>query len=118
MQKKTIGLLGALAGLAAMGSAQAAAQPANVSEALHASSYADLLAPVPDAVALLKADDEARAQRQADETLNGVQLAQYYGQPHHHHHDHYRRPPPRHHHHNRYRRPSHHHHHQQYQQYQ
>jgi hypothetical protein len=62
MEKKTGGLLGAVAGLAAMGTAQAAIHPASTpSEALQVSSYADLLAPIPHATALLRADDEARA---------------------------------------------------------
>ncbi len=111
MDKKIAGLLGAVAGLAAMGSAQAAIDPApGPSEAPQPSSYADLLAPIPDAVALLKADDAARAQQPAPETAEGVQLAQSYYYPpysypyynyHHHHH----------HHHSYYRRYSHHHHH-------
>lgn len=123
MEKKTAGLLGALAGLAAMGTAQAAiAPPASPAEALHVSSYADLLAPVPDAVAVLKADDALRA-RMAGDTLNGAQLAQnYYGQQQHHHHHHHHhnqyRPPRHHHHHSQYRRPAHHHHHHHHQQYQ
>ena len=58
MDKKTLGLLGAVAGLAAAGSAHAANAPVpNPAEALQASSYADLLAPVQNAAALLKADD-------------------------------------------------------------
>ena len=106
MDKKIAALLGAVAGVATMGSAQAATGPAdNSSDALQASSYADLLAPVPNAVEALKADD-ARAQEAAAE----VQLAQYYPYPypppyyryrHHHHH----------HHHAYWRRYHHHHHH-------
>jgi hypothetical protein len=84
MEKKTAGLLGAVAGLAAMGTAQAAIHPASMpSEVLQASSYADLLAPIPNALALLRADDEARAQEPLADDLNGVQLVQgyYYNQP-------------------------------------
>ena len=62
MGKKTAGLLGAVAGLATMGSAQAARPVPHVAEALQVSSYSDLLAPIPDAVAVLKANDLARAQ--------------------------------------------------------
>jgi hypothetical protein len=104
MDKKIAALLGAVAGVATMGSAQAATGPAsNTSEALEASSYADLLAPVPNAVEALKADDAARAREAAAE----VQLAQYYPYPY---------PPPyyyyhRHHHHHAYWRRYHHHHH-------
>ncbi len=100
MDKKLAGLLGAVAGLAAMSSAQAAPNP---SEALQATSYADLLAPIPNAAALLKVADAAQAQEPAGD----VQLAQYnyytrepyyqrqYYRHHHHHH---------HHHHHQYRR--------------
>jgi hypothetical protein len=103
MEKKTAGLLGALAGLATMGSAQAAIHPAlNASKALQASSYTELLAPVPNAVALLKADDATRAQRSVADSLNGAQLAQ----EHHHHQQQYQQP-------EQYQQPQQHHHHQQ-----
>lgn len=111
MEKKIAGLLGAVAGLAAAGTAQAAipeAPPA--SQALQASSYADLLAPISNPIELLAADNVARAQQPAPEPE--VQLAQayyyppysypYYNYHHHHHH---------HHHHSYYRRSHHHHHH-------
>lgn len=114
MDKKTAGLLGAVAGLATMGSAHAAAPPAvNVTEAMQAASYADLLAPIENAVALVQADDATRAQ--------GLQTVQYYGggydHHHHHHHHHHanypgegygppRYPPPA-----RYAHHHHHHHH-------
>lgn len=108
MDKKIAGLLGAVAGLATMGAAEAAVPPApNPSEALKATSYADLLAPVENAVAVLKADDAARTQKPAVDTPDDFQVAQaYYPYPpyayrHHHHH----------HHHRYYRRYSHHHHH-------
>jgi hypothetical protein len=109
MDKKIARLLGAVAGLATMNATQAATgTAANSSEALQASSYADLLAPIPNAAELLKADDATRAQEAATE----VQLAQYYPyyppypyyQPyyhHHHHHGYYRR----------YYQPYYHHHH-------
>lgn len=108
MDKKIAGLLGTVAGLATMASAQAASGPASsASGTPQASSYAELLAPIPNAVALLKADD-ARAQ-QSPETGGEARLAQGYYAPyqqpyyrHHHHH---------HHHQNYYRRYSHHHHH-------
>ena len=109
MDKKIAGLLGAVAGLATAGAAQAAIEPApNASQALHASSYADLLTPVSNAVEALKADNAAREQN--------IKLAQaYYGYS-------YPSPPPaygyypyyhHHHHHNQYghyRRDHHHHH--------
>lgn len=63
--------------------------------ALRADSYADLLDPIPNAVALLQADNQGRAQQASHAR---VQLAQYH---HHHHHSYH------HHHHRRY---YHHHH--------
>jgi ABC-type nickel/cobalt efflux system permease component RcnA len=111
MEKTTVGLLGAVAGLAAMGTAQAANAPApNASEALQASSYADLLSPIPDAVALMRADDELRAQDPPAEPtgefklVDGYAYNPYYPQYRHHHHHH-------HHHHQAYYRHHHHHHH-------
>lgn len=96
MDKKTAGLLGAIAGLATMGAAHAATAPAaNGSEGLQAASYADLLAPVENAVALMKADDGARVQASQP---GDVQRADYYERGgydsdrpvyHHHHHHHH-----------------------------
>ena len=75
MDKKVAGLLGVVAGLSTMSSTQAATGPAsNPSEALQASSYADLLAPIPNAAALLKAHDSAQAQ--PAEAAGEVQVAQ------------------------------------------
>ena len=90
MDKKLAGLLGVVAGLTTLSSAQAAPDP---SEALQASSYADLLAPIPSAAALLIADDALRAQEPAGEAVSEVQVAQGYYYPnyyqnHHHHHHH------------------------------
>jgi hypothetical protein len=78
MNKLTAVLLGGAAAALTMSAAQAApaarvAQPA-------AQSYADLLQPVPDAVAALQADEAARAQQPK------VELAQFRGHHHHHHH--------------------------------
>ena len=110
MDKKIAGLLGAVAGLASVSAANATTQtPANPTEALQASSYADLLAPIPNAKELLIADDTARSDQPAR-----VQLAQITVQVGHHHHHHHRyhrkviiKRHNRHHHH-------HHHHHSNY----
>src|SRR5215471_16546129 len=57
MDKKIAGLLGAVAALTSVPAAQAAAPtPPNPTEAMRAASYADLLTPIPNAVALLDAD--------------------------------------------------------------
>lgn len=112
MDRKIAGLLGAVAGLATVGSAQAATHPAtDPSEDLGASSYADLLTPIPNAMNLLQADNSARAQSRTSPSRGGIELA-YHHHRHHHHHDH-------HHHHAHFRyygpgyyyRPHHHHHH-------
>jgi hypothetical protein len=107
MDKKIAGLLGAAAGLATMSTAQAATSPApNPAEALQASSYADLLAPISNPAAVLKADNAARAN--GAERLKDVELAQAYYYPY------YSPPPPNY----RYHRPArnyhHHHHHHAY----
>jgi hypothetical protein len=94
LDKKLAGLLGAVAALGTIGTAQASTAPAPT-DVLAANSYAELLQPIPDASARLKALDE---QQRAGTKEGGIQLAYRH---HHHHHHHYRR---RHHHH-------HHHHH-------
>lgn len=102
MDKKTAGLIGAIAGLATMGSVQAVAQPA---ASQPVSSYSDLLAPISNATELLRADDAARLQQSSnrgEESTSGVVRAEWYYQDHHHHH---------HHHHHHYR---HYHHHSAY----
>jgi hypothetical protein len=111
MEKKIAGLLGAMATLGAFNAAEAAPIPSPApTDVLRANSFADLLEPIPNAAALLRAVDESRPSSSADEN---VHLAQFYYH-HHHHHSQYRRyydeprivvvPP-------RYRRYHHHHHH-------
>jgi hypothetical protein len=112
MEKKIAGLLGAMAALGAFNAAEAAPTPSPTpSDALRANSFADLLEPIPNAAALLKAVDESRPAPSADENVRLAQVF-YHHHHHHHHHSHYRRyeprivvvPP-------RYRRYHHHHHH-------
>ena len=119
MERKTVGLLGALAGLATMGAAgaQAASHPGGeVPAPLPITSYSDLLRPVPNAVELLKAHDAELLEqaRNAPARIVNAQYYEGYGDHHHHHHHHhheyYAPPPPppvyyHHHHHH------HHHHH-------
>jgi hypothetical protein len=98
MDKNIAALLGAAAALTSMTVANAAT-PMTPAGTPQVSSYADLLAPVPNAMAELIADDTARANKS---TPDGVEVAQIViGVGHHHHH----------HHHHRYRRIRHHHHH-------
>ena len=78
MDKKLAGLLGAAAALATMSSAQAAA-PVQQSEIAPATSYRDLLDPVPNALSALKADDARLAESQGTQdqsTRDGVRVAQ------------------------------------------
>jgi hypothetical protein len=84
MDKKIAGLLGAVAALGSMNAAQAAPSP-DPTEVLRANSYAELLEPIPNASALLRAVDEARSEPSADAN---VRVAQYYHHHHHHHHHH------------------------------
>jgi hypothetical protein len=108
MDKRIAGLLGAAAALTAM-TAAAQANSAQNSELAPATSYRDLLDPIPNAVPVLKADDARLSQRSAEEVAQvSVQLGHHHHHHHHHHHGvvvrlgpHH----PRHHHHH------HHHHH-------
>jgi hypothetical protein len=81
MDKKIAGLLGAAAALSTMTGAQAA--PAQQSLA-PTTSYKDLLQPIPNALAALKADEAAGPQAGAAAKLERVQ---YHHHHHHHHHN-------------------------------
>jgi hypothetical protein len=102
---KVVGLVGAISGLATLDGAQAASlESPNTTGLTSARSYAELLEPIPNALAVLKAVDAAEAARGAldDGSDANVMLVQY-----HHHHNRWRR---HHHHHNRWWRRHHHHH--------
>jgi hypothetical protein len=106
MDKKIAGLLGAAAALAAVGSANAGTE-AQGNPQNPAAGYRELLNPVPNAVAALRADD---ARREAE--ARNVKTAQVSVQlGHHHHHHGVRIRVGHHHHHHQVRRPHHHHHH-------
>jgi hypothetical protein len=97
MDKNMAGLIAAVGALVA-GSAQAAnTPPLAVNPVLQATSYADLLKPIPNALEVLKAQNEASPATFGGDEQPKVETVQY----HHHHH----------HHHHRYRRVYHHHHH-------
>jgi hypothetical protein len=113
MEQKIIGIVGAIAGLASLDSTQAAQATESPTGFQPARSYAELLDPVPNALAMLRAADaSARSAPAGEATGEGanVQLAQYHHHHHHHHHL-YRRFYHHHHHHHLYRRFYHHHHH-------
>ena len=103
MYKKIAGVIGAISSMAAMTAVQASPAP-NVPEVSTARSYAELLQPIPDAVAQLKVARAADAEGAKTETEQGsnVKLAW-----HHHHHRYHHH----HHHHHRYHHHHHHHHH-------
>jgi hypothetical protein len=98
MDKRLAGLLGAAAALTTLTSAQAA--PVQDTGLSPATSYRDLLDPVPNASAALRADDA----RLAQQATTGEQVAQISVQVGHHHHHHHHVVVVKHHHH--------HHHHQ------
>jgi hypothetical protein len=108
MDKKLAGLLGAAAALTTMTAAQAAT-PEQKTEMTPATSYRDLLDPVPNALSALKADDAKRNEAPRTEL---AQVTVQVGHHHHHHHHHHRgvvvRLGPGHHH---YHHHHHHHHH-------
>jgi hypothetical protein len=118
MDNKIVGLVGAISGLASLDAAQAAtvAGP-NATEVLGARSYAELLDPIPNALALLReveAADDALVGRESAADPN-VKIAEHHHHHHryrhHHHHHHHRWWYHHHHHHHRYRHHHHHHHH-------
>src|ERR1700757_3511917 len=97
---KIAGLLGTMVTLGALNAAEAAPIPSPApADVLRASSFADLLDPIPNAAALLQAVDESGSVPTANEN---IQLAQYHHHHHHHHHHHRRRHHHHHHHHHHY----------------
>jgi hypothetical protein len=92
MGKKIAGLLGAMVTLGALNAAEAAPMPSPApTDVLRANSFADLLDPIPNAVALLQAVDESGSASSANEN---IQLAQnrhhhHHGRRHRHHHHHH-----------------------------
>jgi hypothetical protein len=106
MDKRIAGLLGAAAALATVGGANAATEAQGTSQN-PATAYRELLNPVPNATAALKADD---ARRDAEaRNVKTAQVSVQFG--HHHHHHHGVRIRVGHHHHHHFRHHHHHHHH-------
>ena len=103
MDKTILTLLGGASALAV--AATGLATPAAAAEAPQ--SYADLLAPIPNAAVLLAAADADAAANEATEP-EGLQLAQWH---HHHHHHHWGWRWHHHHHHHHWGWRWHHHHH-------
>jgi hypothetical protein len=96
MDKKIVGVIGAISGLAALDqAAQATPAAAPSPDLMNPRSFAELLDPIPNAVAALQSADAAAREKQAVSEQGTVQLAGY-RHHHHHHHRYYRW---RHHHH-------------------
>jgi hypothetical protein len=111
MDKTITGLLAAASVLAVPAAHAANAMPTNLEAAMRADSYADLLQPIPNAAALLKASAAAPAgEQEADPMIQQAQLQLYFGPPapaynppyvyYRHHHHHQQRHHHDHHHHN------------------
>jgi hypothetical protein len=80
MDKKIVGLVGALSVLPPVEAVQAMPAPApSVNDILRVQSYVELLDPIPNAAALLRVVDAAPEP-------DSVQQVQYYEHHHHHHH--------------------------------
>jgi hypothetical protein len=105
LDKTIMGLLGGVSALALLIGPQASiASPVDELDILQpASSFAELLDPIPNAEKVLRAEDERRAADAAEE--NPIVVAEYYHH-HHHYHHHYHH----HHHHHYYHHHYHHHH--------
>jgi hypothetical protein len=94
MDKKLVGAIGAIAGLATLDTSAQATPAAAPAQPQGAKSFAELLDPIPNAVAALRAADAAAREQGVQDPAGEVQVAGY-----------------RHHHHHRYRYHHHHHHH-------
>jgi hypothetical protein len=108
MDKKIASLLGAAAALTTMTGAQAT--PAESPGPTVATSYRDLLDPIPNAVPLLKSDDARLTSERTNGTTRLAQISVQVGHHHHHHHHHGVRIRVGHHHHHHSRHHHHHHH--------
>jgi hypothetical protein len=100
MDKKVAGMIAVMGALAPLAAAQAAAPASEVEQAMQARSFSELLQPIPNAAAVLKAVNEKTADESQSDTKGEVQVAQYHH--HHHHHHHWRRWYHHHHHHHHY----------------
>ena len=95
MDKKIVGVIGAIAGLAAVDQVQAAPAATPTPQAASPRSFGELLDPIPNAVAALRAADAVAAQNQMQ-----VAGMKHHHHAHHHHHHQVKKPPkPQDHHH-------------------
>jgi hypothetical protein len=97
MEKSIAGLIGAVGVMAAASPSHAATNMApSLNDVMQVNSYADLLKPIPNAVAMKQEFEAAQSSRPAEPE---VMTIQYYHHHHHHHHRYYRRRYYHHHHH-------------------
>jgi hypothetical protein len=99
MDKKIVGAIGAIAGLATLDSAAQATPAAAPAQPTGAKSYAELLDPIPNALATLRAADAAARAAREQSVRDQAGEVQVAGYRHHHHHHHHRVYIRRHHHH-------------------
>jgi hypothetical protein len=100
MDKKLVGAIGAIAGLATLDTTAQAAPAATPAQPQGARSFAELLDPIPNAVAALRAADAAAVaarEQGVQDPAGEVQVAGW--RRHHHHHHRYRHHHHHHHHH-------------------
>ena len=86
MDKKIVGVIGAITGLAVIDQAQAAPAATPPPDTMSPQSYAGLLDPIPNAVAALRAADEAATRQAQSAAAGGEERMQVAGMKHHHHH--------------------------------
>src|ERR1700693_1450022 len=95
MDKKIVGVIAAIAGLAAVDQVQAAPAATPTPQAASPRSFGELLDPIPNAVGALRAGDAVAAQNQMQ--VGGMKQPHH---AHHHHHHQVKKPPkPQDHHH-------------------
>jgi hypothetical protein len=98
MDKKIVGVIGAIAGLAAVDQVQAAPAATPTPQAASPRSFGELLDPIPNAVAALRAAD-AVAARAARSQMQVAGMKHHHHAHHHHHHQVKKPPKPQDHHH-------------------
>jgi hypothetical protein len=110
MDKKIVGLVGAISGLMSLSTAQATTVPPTETALPSAQSFGELLDPIPNAGALLRiADAAAAATGRHNQTGTNPNVKLVYDHHHHHKYHHHH-----HHHHHKYHHHHHHHHHHHY----
>jgi hypothetical protein len=108
MDKKIVGLVGAISGVMSLGTAQASTVPPTETALPSAQSFGELLDPIPNAAALLRIADAATAVAAGRHSRTGTNPDVKLAYDNHHHHKYH------HHHHHHHYHHHHHHHHYEY----